>query len=89
MDFCGPKHTSGYCSFQNYNVNDLRVFTLGNNQCTIIETSLFFFVRDLVNWIDKEGKTPLILTCMNSEGYDVAKTLLELGANVNTYRPGT
>ena len=29
------------------------------------------------------------MACMNSELYDVAKTLIELGANVNAYRPGT
>jgi ankyrin repeat protein len=38
--------------------------------------------------MDREGKTPLILACMNSELFDVAKTLIELGSNVNAYRPG-
>lgn len=38
--------------------------------------------------MDREGKTPLIMACMNSELYDVAKTLIELGSNVNAYRPG-
>ncbi|XP_042517550.1 putative E3 ubiquitin-protein ligase XBAT34 isoform X2 [Macadamia integrifolia] len=42
-----------------------------------------------LEWIDKEGKTPLILACMNPEFLDVAKTLIELGANVNAYRPGS
>ncbi|XP_010512292.1 PREDICTED: putative E3 ubiquitin-protein ligase XBAT35 isoform X2 [Camelina sativa] len=41
-----------------------------------------------LEWMDREGKTPLILACMNSELYDVAKTLIELGSNVNAYRPG-
>ncbi|XVF28596.1 hypothetical protein REPUB_Repub15cG0043400 [Reevesia pubescens] len=41
-----------------------------------------------LEWIDREGKTPLILACLNSELFDVAKTLIELGANVNAYRPG-
>ncbi|XP_044500779.1 putative E3 ubiquitin-protein ligase XBAT35 isoform X2 [Mangifera indica] len=41
-----------------------------------------------LEWIDKEGKTPLIVACMNPGLYDVAKTLIELGANVNAYRPG-
>ncbi|KAF8388236.1 hypothetical protein HHK36_026902 [Tetracentron sinense] len=41
-----------------------------------------------LEWIDKEGKTPLIVACMNSEHLNVAKTLIELGANVNAYRPG-
>lgn len=29
------------------------------------------------------------MACMNSELYDVAKTLIELSANVNAYRPAT
>ncbi|XP_022758433.1 putative E3 ubiquitin-protein ligase XBAT35 isoform X3 [Durio zibethinus] len=41
-----------------------------------------------INWIDRDGKTPLVVTCMNPELIDVAKTLIELGANVNAYRPG-
>jgi ankyrin repeat protein len=43
----------------------------------------------VVQWIDREGKTPLIVACMNPALYNVAKTLIELGANVNAYRPGT
>lgn len=39
-------------------------------------------------WIDREGKTPLIVACMNPGLSNVAKTLIELGANVNAYRPG-
>ncbi|XP_028791925.1 putative E3 ubiquitin-protein ligase XBAT35 [Neltuma alba] len=41
-----------------------------------------------LEWVDREGKTPLIVACMNPELYDVAKILIELGANVNAYRPG-
>ncbi|KAJ6431302.1 hypothetical protein OIU84_018734 [Salix udensis] len=41
-----------------------------------------------LEWIDKEGKTPLIVACLNPQSSDVAKTLIELGANVNAYRPG-
>ncbi|XAR57433.1 hypothetical protein NMG60_11025576 [Bertholletia excelsa] len=41
-----------------------------------------------LEWMDREGKTPLIAASMNSELYNVAKTLIELGANVNAYRPG-
>ncbi|KAK4258388.1 hypothetical protein QN277_007843 [Acacia crassicarpa] len=41
-----------------------------------------------LEWVDREGKTPLIVACMNPELYEVAKTLIELGANVNAYRPG-
>ncbi|XP_076945792.1 putative E3 ubiquitin-protein ligase XBAT35, partial [Bidens hawaiensis] len=37
---------------------------------------------------DKEGKTPLILASTNPQLFDVAKTLTELGANVNAYRSG-
>ncbi|KAL9262520.1 putative E3 ubiquitin-protein ligase XBOS34 [Drosera capensis] len=42
-----------------------------------------------LEYVDREGKTPLISACMRPELYDVAKCLIELGANVNSYRPGT
>ncbi|KAA8548818.1 hypothetical protein F0562_000502 [Nyssa sinensis] len=41
-----------------------------------------------LEWVDKELKTPLIVACMNPELNHVAKTLIELGANLNAYRPG-
>ncbi|KAK9068151.1 hypothetical protein SSX86_012262 [Deinandra increscens subsp. villosa] len=41
-----------------------------------------------LEWMDKEGKTPLMLACMNTQLYDVGKTLIVMGANVNAYRPG-
>ncbi|XP_039067852.1 putative E3 ubiquitin-protein ligase XBAT34 [Hibiscus syriacus] len=41
-----------------------------------------------LEWIDKEGRTPLILACLNPTLFDVAKILIELGANINAYRPG-
>ncbi|KAF6150927.1 hypothetical protein GIB67_026848 [Kingdonia uniflora] len=41
-----------------------------------------------LEWIDKEGKTPLITACMNHALFNVAEVLIELGANVNAYRPG-
>ncbi|PON98669.1 Cdk-activating kinase assembly factor [Trema orientale] len=41
-----------------------------------------------LEWIDRDGKTPLMVASMNPEFYNVAKTLIELGANVNAYRPG-
>ncbi|XP_050219288.1 putative E3 ubiquitin-protein ligase XBAT35 isoform X2 [Mercurialis annua] len=41
-----------------------------------------------LEWVDREGKTPLIVACLNPELYNVAKTLIQLGANVNAYRPG-
>ncbi|XP_038722416.1 putative E3 ubiquitin-protein ligase XBAT35 [Tripterygium wilfordii] len=41
-----------------------------------------------LEWIDKEGKTPLLVACLNPQLYNVAKALIELGANVNAYRPG-
>ncbi|KAF7145844.1 hypothetical protein RHSIM_Rhsim04G0180100 [Rhododendron simsii] len=40
-----------------------------------------------LEWIDELGRTPLILACMRSRKYNVAKTLIELGANVNAYCP--
>ncbi|KAJ6819311.1 putative RING zinc finger and ankyrin repeat containing protein [Iris pallida] len=42
-----------------------------------------------LEWIDKEGKTPLILACMRPDLLAVAKVLIELGANVNAYRAGS
>ncbi|XP_022849437.1 putative E3 ubiquitin-protein ligase XBAT34 isoform X2 [Olea europaea var. sylvestris] len=41
-----------------------------------------------LEWIDSEGKTPLMVACMNPTLHNVAETLIELGANVNAYRPG-
>ncbi|XP_021847690.1 putative E3 ubiquitin-protein ligase XBAT35 isoform X2 [Spinacia oleracea] len=41
-----------------------------------------------LEYVDREGKTPLALACLNPQLFDVAKTLIELGANVNAYRPG-
>ncbi|KAF4349329.1 hypothetical protein G4B88_003161 [Cannabis sativa] len=41
-----------------------------------------------LEWVDRDGKTPLILASMNPELFNVAKTLIELGANVNAYRAG-
>ena len=40
-------------------------------------------------WLNgkQEGKTPLIVACLFSGFSNVAKTLIELGANVNAYRP--
>ncbi|KAM0823114.1 hypothetical protein ACQ4PT_071078 [Festuca glaucescens] len=42
-----------------------------------------------VEWIDKEGKTPLMVASMRADLLNVAKVLVELGANVNAYRPGS
>lgn len=41
-----------------------------------------------MQWVDKQGRTPLILACAKAELYDVAKTLLDLGSNVDAYRSG-
>lgn len=41
-----------------------------------------------VQWMDKEGKTPLIVACLRHDLVPVAKALIDLGANVNAYRPG-
>ena len=51
---------------------------------------LFYFIIFFfwLQWADREGKTPLIVACMNHELFDVAKTLIELGANINAYSPG-
>ncbi|CAN6462154.1 unnamed protein product [Victoria cruziana] len=39
--------------------------------------------------VDKEGRTPLILACTRGELLGVAECLIELGANLNAYRPGS
>ena len=41
-----------------------------------------------LQWMDKEGKTPLIVACLRHDLFPVAKALIEMGANVNVYRPG-
>ncbi|CAL9752561.1 unnamed protein product [Musa acuminata subsp. burmannicoides] len=41
-----------------------------------------------LEWMDKEGKTPLIVACVRHDLLPVAKALIEMGANVNVYRPG-
>ncbi|KAM7521716.1 hypothetical protein LguiA_011618 [Lonicera macranthoides] len=41
-----------------------------------------------LEWVNEEGKTPLIVACMSSDLFIVAKTLIDLGANVNSYRAG-
>lgn len=38
--------------------------------------------------MDGKGKTPLIVASMDSGLINVAKTLIQLGANINAYRPG-
>ncbi|KAG8080737.1 hypothetical protein GUJ93_ZPchr0007g5233 [Zizania palustris] len=42
-----------------------------------------------LEWIDKEGKTPLMVASMRPDLLNVVKVLIELGANVNAYRPGS
>ncbi|KAF0909307.1 hypothetical protein E2562_034947 [Oryza meyeriana var. granulata] len=42
-----------------------------------------------LEWIDKEGKTPLMVASMRHDLINVVQVLIELGANVNAYRPGS
>ncbi|PWA40996.1 E3 ubiquitin-protein ligase XBAT35 [Artemisia annua] len=46
-----------------------------------------------LEWTDIKGRTPLMVASMNLQLYDVAKTLIELGADVNSltvgFSPGT
>ncbi|KAF3319866.1 putative E3 ubiquitin-protein ligase XBOS34 [Carex littledalei] len=41
-----------------------------------------------IEWKDDEGKTPLIIACLRHDRFDVAKALIDFGADVNAYRPG-
>ncbi|XP_062080349.1 putative E3 ubiquitin-protein ligase XBAT34 [Humulus lupulus] len=49
---------------------------------------VLFYEGASLEWIDIDGKNPLIVACMNPNLIDCAKTLIELGANINAYRPG-
>ncbi|KAJ0966494.1 hypothetical protein J5N97_023411 [Dioscorea zingiberensis] len=42
-----------------------------------------------LEYVDSEGKTPLILASLRHDLLHVAETLVQLGANVNAYRPGS
>lgn len=44
-------------------------------------------IRD-VQFVDKEGRTPLVLACTRGDLFEMVLTLLNLGANIKTYRPG-
>lgn len=41
-----------------------------------------------LEWVDKERKTPLLVASTSPHLYDVAKSLIQLGANVDAYCPG-
>jgi hypothetical protein len=41
-----------------------------------------------IQFVDKEGRTPLILACTRGDLYEMVLTLLNLGANIKAYRPG-
>ncbi|ERN18763.1 putative E3 ubiquitin-protein ligase XBAT34 [Amborella trichopoda] len=42
-----------------------------------------------LEWMDKDGRTPLIFACTRGDLLNVAETLIDLGANINAYRPGS
>lgn len=42
-----------------------------------------------LEFVDKEGRTPLILACTRGDLFEMALTLLNLGANIKAYRFGT
>ncbi|XP_024535281.1 putative E3 ubiquitin-protein ligase XBAT34 isoform X1 [Selaginella moellendorffii] len=42
-----------------------------------------------LEWTDKDGRTPLILACTRSELFDMVITLLNLGASIKAFRPGS
>lgn len=41
-----------------------------------------------LEWVDRDGKTPLIAVCLYPQGIIIAEALIDLGANVDAYRPG-
>lgn len=41
-----------------------------------------------LEWMDKEGRTPLILACTRGDLLEMAITLINMGANINSYKPG-
>ena len=41
-----------------------------------------------LQFVDKEGRTPLMIACQRGELFDMVLTLLNLGANVKAYQPG-
>ncbi|KAG0599459.1 hypothetical protein M758_12G153700 [Ceratodon purpureus] len=42
-----------------------------------------------LEFLDKEGRTPLILACTRGDLFEMVLMLLNLGANIKAYRPGT
>ncbi|PIA45390.1 hypothetical protein AQUCO_01700738v1 [Aquilegia coerulea] len=42
-----------------------------------------------LEWCDKEGKTSLMVACLDPQLYHIAKILIEIGADVNAYSPGS
>ncbi|RZC51208.1 hypothetical protein C5167_019638, partial [Papaver somniferum] len=40
-----------------------------------------------LEWVDKQGDTPLMVACMYPKLIHVARTLIELGADVNAAPP--
>nr|XP_024363581.1 putative E3 ubiquitin-protein ligase XBAT34 isoform X2 [Physcomitrium patens]PNR28286.1 hypothetical protein PHYPA_028878 [Physcomitrium patens] len=42
-----------------------------------------------LEWVDKEGRTPLILACTRCSLFEMVLLLLNLGANIKYYRHGT
>jgi hypothetical protein len=57
-------------------------------RCLILATQCLCCVFWHVQWLDKEGRTPLILACTRGELLDMAMTLINLGADIEAYRPG-
>lgn len=81
--FLGLSSVPGFCEdFFFWDVNAF--FSEAELNCY----TFLLTVVNLVQWTDREGKNPLIVACMFPELHNVAETLLELGANVNAYRPG-
>lgn len=48
-----------------------------------------FTESHFLQFVDKEGRTPLMLACTRGDLFEMVLTLLNLGANVKAYQPGT
>lgn len=54
-----------------------------------LEIHLVWMLTFLLQFLDKEGRTPLMFACTRGDLFEMVLTLLNLGANIKAYQPGT